>query len=152
MIVNYLKTSVRALLSNRLFSLINVLGLSIGLAGTIVIGLFVLDELSYDKHYEDASQIYRVSRDFYPQNLYLAANAPQVAPLLVEDFSEIEHAARFFGGQALLSRGEVAFYESDIRFVDPAFFDIFSFHWLAGDPGRALASPFTIVLTASFEI
>ena len=149
MIVNYLKTSVRALLGNRLFSLINVLGLSIGLASTIVIGLFVFDELSYDRHYEDASQIYRVSRDFYQQNLYGAANAPQVAPLLVEDFPEIEYAARLFGGQALLSRDEVAFYESDLRFVDPAFFDIFSFGWLAGDPSQALASPFTIVLTES---
>jgi putative ABC transport system permease protein len=149
MFTSYLKIALRNLLGSKLFSGINILGLAIGLASTILIGLFVLDELSYDRHYADADRIYRVSRDFQDQNLYLAANAPQVAALLKQDFEEVEFAARIFGAQVLISHDEVAFYESNIRFADNEFFDIFTFDWLAGDPAQALVRPFTVVLTQS---
>ena len=149
MLKNYFATALNNLLKNKLFSVINIIGLSIGLASTILIGLFVLDELSYDRHYADAGRIYRVSRDFPIDGIYLAANAPQVAPLLKQDFPEIEQAARIFGGQALLSHDDTAFYEDNIRFADNEFFDIFALEWLAGDPAQALARPFTIVLTES---
>src|SRR5690554_2305283 len=90
MISNYFKIALRNMFSSKVYSGINILGLSIGLAGTILIGLFVLDELGYDKHFPDVERIYRVSRDFPPQGIRLAANAPQVAPLLLADFTEIE--------------------------------------------------------------
>jgi putative ABC transport system permease protein len=146
---NYLTTAINNLLKNKVFTLINLVGLTIGLASTLMIGLFVFDELSYDKQYADADRIYRISRDFAPDNLFLATNAPQVAELLKQDFPEIEQSARIFGGQYLLSRDEVAFYENNIRFADNSFFDIFKLEWLAGDPARALEEPNTIVLTES---
>ncbi|HTQ98922.1 MAG TPA: ABC transporter permease, partial [Candidatus Acidoferrum sp.] len=149
MFANYLKITLRNLLGNKLYSAINLLGLAVGLASTLLIGLFVLDELSYDKQWQDADRIYRISSDFPHQGIFMAANAPQTAPLLKLDFPEIEHAARLFGGQALLRNGETAFYESNIRFADNEFFDIFKLQWLAGDPAQALAKPFTIVLTES---
>ncbi|MES2607062.1 MAG: ABC transporter permease, partial [Pseudomonadota bacterium] len=151
MLLSYLKIALHNLMASKLYSAINLLGLAIGLAGTLVIGLFVLDELSYDKHYADADRIYRVSRDFPTQGsgLYLAANAPLVAPLLKADFPEIEQSARIFGGQALLSHDDKAFYESNIRFADNEIFDIFSLEWISGDASDALTRPFTIVLTES---
>jgi len=149
MIGNYLKVTLRSMLRNRLFSVINVLGLGIGIAATVLIGLFVLDELGYDRQFQDADRIYRVSRDYMTQNLYMAPNAPQAAALLKEDFPGIESAARLFGGQALLGNGENRFYEPDIRFADNELFDIFDFEWIAGDPSKALERPLTIVLTES---
>jgi len=147
---NYLKVTLRNLAGSKLYSLINLLGLAIGLAASLLIGLFVLDELSYDRHFRDADRIYRISRDFPTQNIFLAPNAPQVAPLLKQDFPDaIEYAARIFGGQALLSRDEVAFYENAIRFVDSDVFHIFEFRWLQGDAATALTRPFTVVLTES---
>lgn len=155
MFSSYLKITLRNLLRSRLYSAINILGLSIGLAATIVIGLFVLDELSYDSQYDNAERIYRISRDFKNQNFYVAANAPQAAPLLKEDYDEVEFSARLFGGQALLSHDDVRFYESNIRFADNEFFNIFNIfnlQWLAGNPEQALLRPFTIVLTRSIAL
>src|SRR5688572_24647817 len=114
---NYLTTAINNLLKNKAFTLINLIGLTIGLASTLLIGLFVFDELSYDKQYADADRIYRVSREWAPDNLFVAANAPQVAALLKQDFPEVEQSARMFGGQVLLSRDDVAFYENNIRFA-----------------------------------
>src|SRR5688572_16320291 len=137
MFKNYLLTAIKNLLKYKLFSLINIVGLAIGLGSTILIGLYVLDELSYDRQYPDAERIYRVSRDFPTQGLYLAANAPLVAQLLKEDFAEVEQAARLFGGEVLLSNEDTAFYENNIRFADNEFFDIFAFDWIAGDAAQA---------------
>src|SRR5688572_26629572 len=124
MLKNYLITALNSLLKNKLFTFINLIGLAIGLGSTILIGLFVADELGYDTHYADADRIYRVSRDFTTQNLYLAANAPLVAGLLKQDFPEIEYSARLFGSQVLLNHEDVAFYESNARFADADFFNI----------------------------
>ncbi|MES2625624.1 MAG: ABC transporter permease [Pseudomonadota bacterium] len=149
MFKSYLIIAINNLLKNKLFALINLVGLMIGLASTLLIGLFVLDELSYDQQYADSERIYRISRDFTGDNLFLASNAPQVAALLKQDFPEVEQSARLFGGQALLSRDEIAFYENNIRFADNSFFDIFKVEWIAGDPAHALEQPNTIVLTES---
>jgi putative ABC transport system permease protein len=147
MFKNYFKTTLRSLLSSKLYSCINILGLAIGLASTILIGLFVFDELSYDKQYADVERIYRVSRDFPEQGLQLAAAAPQIAGLLQEDFPGIEQVARLFGGQLTLRFEDNVYSERNIRFADNDFFRIFNFEWLAGDPGTALVRPNTIVLT-----
>ena len=153
MFANYLKVTLRNLWGSKLYSAINLLGLAVGLTATIMIGLFVLDELGYDRHYADADRIYRVSREFPPQNIFLAANSPQVAPLLEADFPEIEHAARIMGGgQILLRRDDTAYYEANVFFADNAFFNVFALDWIAGDATQALQRPFTIVLTESMAL
>lgn len=149
MFINYLKITLRNLLNSKLYSTINLAGLSIGLASSLLIGLFVLDELSYDRFFKDSDRIYRVSRDFPKQGFSGAANAPQVAPLLRADFPEIESVTRLFGGQALLKHDDTAFYEKAIRFVDRDFFKVFAFDWQLGDPATALSRPYTMVLTQS---
>ena len=149
---NYIDTALRALLTHKLFSFINLSGLAIGLASVILIGLYVRDELSYDGYHADVERLYRVSRDYYPVNmpeeLLLATNAAPAAPLLKADFPEVEESARLYGGRVLLSWDDIAFYD-DAKFVDPAFFRMFSFDWLAGDAASALERPLTIVLSES---
>ena len=88
MLKNYLQIAWRNIVGNPLFSAINIVGLSIGLACCIIITLFVRYETSFDKHWDDGDRIYRVTRDFYPNNLQLASVAPPIAPLLKQDFAD----------------------------------------------------------------
>jgi len=85
MLRNYLKIALRNITGNPLFSTINIVGLSIGLACCIIITLFVQYETSYDKHWQNADRIHRVTRDFFSNNLRLANIAPPIAPLLKQD-------------------------------------------------------------------
>lgn len=107
MIRHHLETALRRMVNHKLFSLINLFGLAIGLTSVILIGLYVSDELNYDRYHDDAQRLYRISRDFYPVNdseeLLLAANAAPAAELLKADFPEIEQTARLWGGRVLLS-------------------------------------------------
>ena len=108
MLSNYLKIAWRNIVGNPLFSAINIIGLSIGLACCIIITLFVRYELSYDKHWVDAERTYRVTRDFFGNNLQLAAVAPPIAPLMKQDFAEVEDITRILApGSITLSRGAI---------------------------------------------
>jgi putative ABC transport system permease protein len=131
-----------------------VIGLAVGLACFILIGLFVRHETSYDRQFAKADRIYRVSRDFLPtersKTAYLATLAPPIGPAVKEDFPEVEKIARLMArGPGTLRRpdGQV-FLEDDVRYTDPELFEIFDFDWLRGDPRTALAEPTSIVLTA----
>jgi putative ABC transport system permease protein len=150
---SYIAVAVRHLLSQRLYSAINIGGLAIGLTCFILIALFVQHELSFDRQQTDADRIYRVSRDFFPGgesnlDLKLASIAPRVASLMREDFPEIERSARMFREDVALQRGDVT---SSPRtyWVDNELFEIFELDWLRGEPATALAEPNTIVLTES---
>jgi len=148
MLSNYLKIAWRNITGNPLFSAINIIGLSIGLACCILITLFVRYELSYDKHWRDADRIYRVTRDFFGNDLKLAAVAPPIAPLLKNDFPEIEEIARLLDpGTLTLSRGDTRIRESDIVIADKSVFDVFDLEFVRGDPATALARPTNLVLS-----
>jgi putative ABC transport system permease protein len=150
---NYIDIALRGFLGNKLFSFINVFGLAVGLASVILIGLYVANELSYDRFHPDADRLYRISRDFYAVNgsdeLLMATNAAPAAALLAADFPEIEETARIFGGRVLLGRDDVAFYDDGVRFADPSITRLFAFEWLSGDAATALAEPNSVVLTES---
>ena len=153
MLKSYLTVALRHLTTQKLYSLINVAGLAIGLTCFILIALFVRHELGYDRHFSRAEDIYRISRDFYAAGgaeTYLATMAAPAAPLLKEDFPQIEAVARIeCCGGGVLALDEESFNENDLAFADNELFDIFDFDWLRGDPARALARPYTIVLTES---
>ena len=153
MFKNYLDVALRGFLGNKLFSFINVFGLAVGLASAILIGLYVADELSYDRFHPDADRIYRIGRDIYPREdfagLYMATLPVPAAAQLQADYAEIEMAVRARPNPGLLGRGEVAFYEEALLYADPAFLDMFGVEWLAGDPATALDTPASIVLTES---
>jgi len=147
---NYLTIAIRNLISHKLYSAINILGLAIGLACVILIALFVRYETSYDKHWSKADQIYRIVRTFKAGNgspdLYLATNAPQTGPLIKADFPELEQVIRIWGYRLLVGRDDVSFYETGIKFTDPEVFEVFDIPLLQGDPATALSEPFSIVL------
>lgn len=148
MLSNYLKIAWRNIIGNPLFSAINIIGLSIGLACCIIITLFVRYELSYDKHWENADRIYRVTRDFFGNNLKLAAVAPPIAPLLKEDFPEIEDIVRILNaGGITLSRDDRQFREDNFVVADPNIFEFFDLEFVNGDPATALARPTDVVLS-----
>jgi len=153
MLRNYFTIAIRNLVSHKLYSAINILGLAIGLACVILIAIFVRYETSYDQHWSKADQIYRVVRTFKAGNgspaLYLGTNAPQTGPLLKADFPELEQVVRLWGYRLLLGRDDIVFYETGIKFADPEVFEVFDIPFIQGDRATALSEPFSIVLDES---
>jgi len=148
MLSNYMKVAWRNIVGNPLFSAINIIGLAIGLACCIIITIFVRYETSYDKHWDDADRIYRVTRDFFGNNLRLAAVAPPIAPLMREDFAEVEDIVRILSASgASLSRGEIRLREDNLVIADANLFEFLNLEFVSGDPQSALANPTDIVLT-----
>jgi putative ABC transport system permease protein len=148
MLRNYFKIAWRNILGNPLFSAINIIGLSIGLACCIIITLFVRYELSYDQNWVDADRTYRVTRDFFGNNLELAAVAPPIAPLMKQDFPEVEDITRILdAGGVTMSRGEIRMREGSLVIADPNVFEFFNLEFVSGDAESALAGPTNIVMT-----
>ncbi|MEQ8953485.1 MAG: ABC transporter permease, partial [Gammaproteobacteria bacterium] len=141
---NFLLLSLRNLQGNKLFAVINIAGLAIGLTCVILILLFVRHETSYDRHWNNADRTYKVMRTFTPPGrapLELAANAPQVGPLLAADYPEFEQVLRINNaGQLVFTHPETnqSFYESDLRFVDPWIYEVFDIPLLQGQWQGAL--------------
>nr|NQU92612.1 ABC transporter permease [Bacteroidota bacterium] len=153
MLKNYFKTAIRNLIRNKLFSFINILGLAIGLAASILMLLYVSHELNYDKFHKDYGRIYRIavegqmSGDFFD----VAVTPAPLAPFLKWSFPEVESTVRMdnVNQQSLFTSGDNRFYETDVLFADSAFFSIFDFNPIVGDLQHALDEPFSIVLTNS---
>jgi putative ABC transport system permease protein len=150
---NYLKTALRSLLAQKLYTLINLAGLSVGLACFLLIMIFVQYEFSYERFFEKADRIYRIGQDIHPNDgspdSQLATNSPQVAALLKADFAQVEQAARLRPWHAPVTRAGAADSFAEAMLADAAIFDIFDFAWLQGSPEGALVEPDTVVLTAT---
>ncbi len=153
MLKNYLVIAFRTLRKHRFYSALNVLGLAIGLAVCLLIFLYVQDERSYDRHFTQADNIYRVRALFSAQQVQSeeARVAFPAADLLKNDFAEVTHAVRLIGidQTPLFVRDERRFYEAHFFFADADFFAVFDIPFLRGDPETALRDPSSIVLTAS---
>lgn len=152
MFKSYLKTTLRSIKKHVGYSLINIMGLAIGMACCILILLFVFDELSYDKFHENHDRIYRVTRQWFNEDgvvsLHLGQVAPPIGPLLENDFPEIVHAVRIIGaGRLLVGRNANFFQEPRFFFAEEDFFDVFTYEMTAGDPTTALRDPMTVVIT-----
>ncbi len=151
MILNYLLIALRNAWRNKIYFLINLLGLAIGMASSIIILLFVLDELSYDRHNEHFKEIYRVCiRGKIQGNEIEAAlsNAP-IGSTLVSDYPEVEEYTRLytFDGDPVVRYGDQVFIEEDFYYADSTFFNVFTAPVVSGDPTGMLNRPNTIVLT-----
>ncbi len=151
MILNYLLIALRNAWRNKVYFLINLLGLAIGIASSIIILLFVLDELSYDRHNEHFKEIYRLAiRGKIQGNEIEAAlsNAPMGATLS-SDFPEVENYTRLytFDGDPIVRYGDEVFIEEDFYYADSTFFEVFTAPVVFGDPAGMLNRPNTLVLT-----
>jgi putative ABC transport system permease protein len=153
MFTNYIKIAFRSLWKHKAYSFINVAGLAVGLSCCVLIGLFVKEELSYDRYNPKAERLYKVvmnTRTPEKESAYALSPAPMGATL-VRDFPEVQSSVRLFTffGDAVVSLGDKHLLESRIVFADSTFFDLFGIPLVAGDAGRALAEPNTIVLSES---
>ncbi|WP_425637886.1 ABC transporter permease [Algoriphagus yeomjeoni] len=151
MIKNYIKIAWRNIQRSKGFTLINVAGLGIGMAASILILIWVQFELSVDRFHENSDRVYANWRNTEMQgDMFTWDYTPATyAPTIKEQFPEVEVVARITEwDQSLLTVGERNFYE-ETTFTDPGFFEMFSFEVLEGDPVAALTEPGNIVLTAS---
>jgi len=157
MFKNYLKIGLRNLWKYKSSTIINIVGLSTGLAAFVLIALFVQDEYSYDKHFDGVEDVYRVTVKNYTRDgdmsRHWAFASGGHAPRLKEDYSEITHAVRFFPwGFPDLIRGEEKFPGEQVIFADDDVFDIFSFKFLVGNRENALTDLYSLVLTEATAI
>jgi putative ABC transport system permease protein len=155
MLRNYFLVAIRNLSSHKLFSVINVLGLTIGLACVMLIALFVRSEVGFDTQWANADRTYRVMRNFdLPGSgvpLYLATNAPPVGPLLKLEFPQFEQVVRLMDNTAVLSMNDSAdsYYEAGLYFADPEVFAVFDIPLLQGNPQQLFTGPFQAVIDES---
>ncbi len=137
MLHNYLKIAFRNILRYKAYNGINILGLSAGLASCLIIGLYVQNELSYDRYHEKADRIYRLANHIAGatfENGIAKVSGPW-GPEARAEIPEVEAVCRFvFAGEALLEREGERFYESGGLFADPSVFEIFSWPLLEGRP------------------
>ena len=155
MFKNYLKIAFRNILRQRVYSLINITGLAIGIACCILILLFVRYELSYDKFNKKADRIYRVTREWFNEDgassLHLARVAPPIGPLLKNDFPQIvlEETRLLQDGNVPLKVGEKSFIEDRFFWAEQSTFKIFTVHFIEGNENKALSEPKCVVITQS---
>ncbi|RQW78594.1 MAG: hypothetical protein EHM79_21360, partial [Geobacter sp.] len=150
MIKNFFRIACRNLLKNRSFAFINIFGLAIGLAASLLILLWVQDELSYDRFNTNFENIYRVEEDqFYSGERYHVTVTPQPSgPVWKEKIPEIRYQTRINRMPRLLFRQEEkVFFESSIVAADSGIFEIFTLPFITGDPETALRQPQSMVLT-----
>jgi len=155
MIRNYFKIAFRNLLRYKGFSFINIFGLATGLACSLLIFLFVKDEISYDRFHKDADNIYRIVKDFVNDDgsrLPDATTPPAVAPALQKEIPEVENVTRVFPGWGrdfLIKYEDKKLLEQNLYRVDSSFFDVFSFPFVKGNAKTAFTNINSIVLTQS---
>jgi len=150
MIKNFFRVAFRNLLTNKSTSFLNIFGLSIGLAAALLILLWIQHELSYDKFFKDADQIYRVEEDqHYSGNVYHVNVTPYPSGKeWKKRIPEIIEYTRFSNlPRVLFEKDDMKMFEDNLRGVDSTFFRMFSFSFKYGDPNTALSEPHTIVLS-----
>jgi len=150
MLRNYLKTALRSLWKNKGFSAINIIGLAIGLATCLLILIYVMDELGYDRYNVNADRIYRLDGEIkFGGNHFILAVAPApTGPAMLRDFPEVEKEVRFRGyGGITVKKGGQNIREDAVIHADSTLFDVFTLPVLAGNPHTALMQPRTVVIT-----
>jgi len=151
MIKNYFKTAWRNLWRNKVFSAINILGLSLGLACCILMFLFIQHELSYDNFNANAKKIYRLTSEAEGPNgkTNLAVTPAPWAPLMKKDYAEIKNYTRLLKAEKtdVGQPGKQHFYETDLLYADSTFLDVFSVELEKGNAKKALEQPNSIILT-----
>ena len=152
MFKNHLKIAFRSLKKQPFFTFLNIFGLAIGIAGALLISLYIYDELSYDKMFPDANRIYRIDTDikFGGTEMLASETAPPMAATLKSDISQVESTVRLRNlGSTLIRKSETETNtkETNVAYADSTFLDFFSLNLLAGNKSTALTEPNTLVLT-----
>jgi len=154
---NYIKVAFRNLKKHKVFSAINILGLSVGLACCILIGLYINEEMGYDKFHKDADNIYRFTRVFKSPDgstsLHLSSLAPPFSPFLREEFpNEIDKIGRYVTFSGTIEYEDKLFQEPNFGFADPEVVEILTFEAIEGDLKKALSEPGSVVISESMAL
>ena len=153
MFENYFKIAWRSVVKNKTYSIINIIGLAIGLACFLLIALYVADETGYDRFYPNADRIYRINTDFRfgDEDRKMAQTSDMMGPLLKNDYPQVEEYTRIYtdDGPRLIKKGNEYIDERNVASVDSIFFNVFSLSVIAGNTRHALDEPNTVVVTAA---
>lgn len=154
MLKNYFIVAIRHLKRQPGYALLNIVGLTIGIASALLIVLYLNHELSFEQHQEKVDRIYRVSSDISePDNSFRWATTQlPLGKTVTTEFEEVEQYVRFAGaGNVPLRFEEVSYLSEDLFLVDSTVFDVFTFNFLQGDINTALNAPNSIVLSKSLS-
>lgn len=153
MIKNYFKIAFRSLLKSKGTSIINIIGLSIGMACCIIIFLFVQNELSYDRFHSKSDNIFRVltiDEALGVSSSLVGITLPALGEAMEEQFPEVVNRVRMLTqGRQLVNYEQQGFYTQHFAFAEPSLFEIFDFKLIDGDTEAALTAPNTVVFTES---
>lgn len=150
MLQNYFKVALRNILKHKFYSILNIAGLACGLAACFLIGLYIYDELSFDKFHTDSQNIYCIALHgkLGGQDIQTASSCPPLAEAMVTSIPGVEQATRINDWSNVVMKYEdKAFTETKALLVDSNFFDFFSFQLIEGDVKTALKEPQTLVLS-----
>ncbi|MBL0741111.1 ABC transporter permease [Chryseolinea lacunae] len=153
MLTNYIKVAIRNLLRQKGFSFINILGLALGITCTALIGMWVNDELSYDKFHNDFDRIYRVTATLPEMKVHAAVSSAPLAIAVKAELPEVEDAVRISGlNRDLIQVGDVKFEEKGVIYADSNFFNLFTFPFIKGSKETALQNPEGVVITEEMAL
>jgi len=155
MLRHYFRIAIRNLGRHKVLTVINILGLSLGLACFCLILVFAVNEFSYDNWHVKAGRIYRVDETFVRkdgQTVGTSGGNMPVGPAFKQDFPDVEDAVRISASDEKLMKGNNGTMRLDMSFADPGFFTMFSFPLLSGAPAQVLLDPHDIVVTRSKAI
>jgi len=151
MIKNLLTLTMRNLLRNKVSTLLNLFGLGLGIASSLMILMIVRYELSFDTFHEKGDRIYRITTQLLEQEgSYIGTASFPAADAILQEFPQVESkSAVYYKRLGTMKVEDQLFKEEHIAYVEPSFFDLFDFAWVAGDPATALKDPYAVVLTES---
>jgi putative ABC transport system permease protein len=151
MFKNYFKTAFRNLRKHKLYSAINIFGLTVGLAACLLIGVYINHELSYDKFNANADRIVRATMEYKNSETVnkTATTGTKPGPQFKRTFPSIQEYARTFITHRVIKNGDKVFDEPDVLYADQPFFKMFSFPIIEGNAATALDAPDKIVVTKS---
>jgi putative ABC transport system permease protein len=147
---NTFKAAIRNIRKGKVFSIINIFGLAMGLSACLLIALFVTDEFSYDRYNDKADRIFRMVYDEHQNGVAFVGNyaPPPMGPTLVAEYPQIEKAVRMrYEGDILVGKGNERVIEPNTVLADSTLFDIFSLPMIAGDARKALTAPYSMVIS-----
>src|SRR6185312_8713730 len=153
MIKNLLVVALRNFKRDKWYSILNLLGLTIGITFSVLLIFYVRDELSFDRFNDKADRICRVDAFIEEQGkppFKIAVTQTPLAPTLQREYPEVEEATRFIrAGKNMYKHGELHLYEDKVYYADSNVFRVFTLPFIQGDPRTALDEPKTMVLTQS---
>lgn len=153
MLTSYIKVAIRNLLRQKGFSFINIFGLALGISCTALIGMWVNDELSYDRFHKDSDRIYRITATLPELKVHAAVSSAPLAQAIKDEIPEIDETVRITSlNRDLIQVGDIKFEEKGIIYADSNFFSVFTFPFIKGDSERALQNPEGIVITQAMAM